>query len=78
MVHVFANKRKQETSETLKCMPNHKLASYLLMAGMASCKNMSSPAVSGANLARSLAIVSPVFEKMRSDGADVAGMQSHC
>jgi hypothetical protein len=51
MVHVFANKRKQETSETLKCMPNHKLASYLLMAGMASCKNMTSPAVSGANLA---------------------------
>jgi hypothetical protein len=37
---------------------------------------MSSPAVSGASLARYLAIVNPAFEKTRSDGAEVAGMHS--
>jgi len=37
---------------------------------------MSSPAVSGASLARSFAIVNPAFEKTRSDGAEVAGMHS--
>jgi hypothetical protein len=41
------------------------------MAAMASCKNKSSPALSGANLAQFFAIVSPACEKMHSDGADV-------
>jgi hypothetical protein len=53
-----------------------RLASYFLRAGRASCKNMSSPVVSGASLAWSLAIVSPAFEKTRSDGAEVAEMHS--
>jgi hypothetical protein len=52
--------------------------SYLLSAGLASCKNTSSPAPVGSNRAWSLAIdVIPVVEKTRSDGADVAGIDKH-
>jgi hypothetical protein len=37
---------------------------------------MSSPAVSGASPARSLAIVNPASEKTHSDGAEVVGVHS--
>jgi hypothetical protein len=42
---------------------NYRLASCYLIAGRASCKNMSSPAVSGASLVWPLAIVHPALEK---------------
>ena len=50
---------------------------YSLIPGKASCKKINSFAVSEASLALSLAIVRPATEKTRSEGADVAGMQSN-
>ena len=39
-----------------------------------SCRNITSPAFSGSNLERALAIVNPTTENTLSDGADVAGI----
>jgi hypothetical protein len=54
--------------------PGYRLDSFLLMAGVVSCKKISSPEFSGSNLDHSFAIVIPENENTLSDSADVAGI----